>query len=265
MDTQTEKRMDQIRTEAMQKHFKPITSVYMDLRLLKDLHLGWLLANCTESEIAYIVERIDVYNEDVIHKHQFTYAFPKLANKEAYLQASFHDHLEQAFDYAPDTNIFINFGDIISEWYLQNNNTRFKEFISVTINTYPLPITDLVKRYADVLSMAFNNMIRVSFISQDPMTLAGSIWDKFSCIYVADIDKLSSSSDTPWMEYATNGNWIDKAIYGPPVISKETCEAHQEEDTSWIKPCLRNTELALRLCCQFQFIDPFIPTQDYDK
>lgn len=262
MDESSSKIIDEVCTNAMCTHFKPIKCIYMDLRLLKDLRLGWLLANCNEQELAYVVSNIDKYNGDLIHRNSFTYAFPELNHKEDYLQSSYNDNLEEALNYAPDTNIFIHLNDILTEAYMQNKHTEFSGFITLVVNVYPLPMSDLVKKYADTLSLAFNNIAGFKFFSSDPLKLSPELWDTFSAIYVCDIDKLSSSPDTPWLKHTTEGRWINKHIFAAPVISDEVIKIHENDENEWVNDCLRNTEAAMCLCCNFQFIDPFIPVKE---
>lgn len=263
MTDEVNKRMDEVKASAMRKHFAAVKSIYLDLVLLKDLRLGWLLANCNEAERAYVIKHITDYNSDALHRDQFTYAFPELASKEAYLQQHYTEHLEDALDYAPDTTIFINLNDILIQHYRQNYRTGYENRITVWVNTYPVAPCPLLTEYERVLQLAFHDHADFKFICQEPLTIPSKTWDAYSCIYIHDIDKMCSYDKTPWLECVSDGSWITKQVYGAPVFAPEVVAAHQsdddDDDPRWVHDVLENTAVVLQTCCQFRFIDPSIP------
>lgn len=192
--------LDQVSEAMLRPMFKHIKAMYIDLVLIKDTRLGLMLGlaafNKNDDMFNYLLEHIEDYNKSLARN--FTSAYPDFFYPEKTLKAYYKDHAfsDLAFDFAPDT-IFSQFlAHEVDAIMQQNDRSGTKSVLTITINAYPLALTDNIRKYAKALEGFFRGRVKIELITQDIKSFPESFWRDRPVVFCDDVRNLLSE-DAP--------------------------------------------------------------------
>ena len=261
--TKHEKLFNKANMSIVESAFKKVKSVYIDLALLKDTRMGLMVSLADKSELQYLIQHLPEYNIRLNRK--FTEVYPKFKVDENTLNKYYHDpaYSEHIFDYSPDTDFSINFEDLITMYSMENDRSGYTEKISITINTFPLQITDNIKLFISILNKHYAGKAVFNVICTDPKVIAEHSWTSYSVLCIDDIEYTLTDS----IFYKTlfeKQKLTNTVIFAPYCCNDIILDKWKQykinlTDKKTIRELLKVTEYALSAFCYFSFIPFQIP------
>ena len=257
---------NKLNDDFMKGFFSPVSEMYFDLPVLKDIRLGLMISLADETNMKLIKDNIDKYN--IRPNRSFTYAFKGFKYSEKELQKMYLDekYHTQMFNYAVDTDLSVLLGSLFKLSRDQNIRAEYNGNINVTVNTYPISSeNELIKQYGKILNDYFKG-VDFNLISTNPKRLSEKFWTKQNIIVMDDLITMTAADCglfKPWLD-----EQIMSAvkIFAPYQVMDSVLEKWKKEERDLsnkqtLAELFAPTELTLKLISNFKFIPNQIPTR----
>ena len=261
--TKHEKIFNKANMSIVESAFKKVKSIYIDLALLKDTRMGLMVSLSDKADLQYLIQHLREYNIRLNRK--FTEVYPKFKVDENTLNKYYHDPAYSAkiFDYSPDTDFSINFEDLITMYSAENDRSGYTEKIDITINTYPLQITDNINTFIRILNKCYAGKATFNAICTDPKVITESAWTSYSVLCIDDIEYTLTNSIFYNVLFERQ-KIINTVVFAPyccndTILNKWKQYKINLTDVKTINDLLKVTEYALSTFCYFSFIPFQIP------
>ena len=251
-----------------------ISGIYIDLPCLKDPRLGMMLALCRDDqERQYLQDHLREYNNR--HSRSFMEeAYPDFHVDEKFLQATYYGIRSKedgvtdlVFNFSPDTTLLLFLSSFIQVCMKKRASGKTQMPLGITINCWPLRVTNMVKLYGKMLEQYFKDQCAVSFISQDPVKLNQTRWFDWQVFFFDSLVRLFKPESTIFKPFFQDTAFFNYSVYAPyeidptiyPRIQEEGIDLSNEEDfVARFEP----TKMYLNLLCKFSYLSFDIPLHE---
>lgn len=244
-----------------------IDGIYIDLVCLKDLRMGLMLSLCeTPEEQEYLQKHLRDYN----NKPRRTFvkdAYPNFKYTEEELQEKYKSIGDNVFDISPDTSIVLLLPTLLST-ASQNKDMHGRPVqFTVTVNCFPLKITDLVKQYINLLEQYLSHHVKVIAISQDPCTLTDGIWSSHQVYFFDSLQRMLQPTSSIFSSFFNEHTFYNNIVYAPYEVEDKIYStwlkngfdiSNEQSFVTYFEP----TKLYLNFCCKFSYMTYDIPLTD---
>ena len=220
--------MDAINEAIMARECDPVRRIYLDLCLFKDTRMGLLFSLADESLKQYLLDGLKRYNSRFDRK--FLSAYPKFPYTEKQLNEMYRDPKRSAeiFNYAPDTLLSYLWDTYMRKVLAQNKISNFQGPVLITLNVFPLTITNSITFFASAMSRLSRGAFRVTTISVDPRYVGANLWESQNWLFIDNLGELCKEG-TSWYWPFFNGKYLAKTVFMPPCVTDEAKQAWKKE------------------------------------
>lgn len=264
---------EKINDGIMEKEFASIHGIYIDLVLLKDTRLGLMIGLAkqrdNEDQVKYLIDNISKYNTRP--NRSFTIAYPDYMLNEAQLKKQYNKvNSVLAFDYAPDTALSVNLGAELSNIFMQNTRSGYTKPITVTINTFPLAITESMKTYGKILEHTFHQRIKINFVTLDPESIGLDFWLLHKVIFLDNLEAITVTNKITRTSIFDKHEWMNIRLVCPYSATDEVIEYWISQGSNVFNPKELNdlellTSTVMGICTVFEFKFFTIPVGDNNE
>ena len=262
---------EKITQEMFRPNFSTIRAMYIDLVLLKDTRMGLMLGLAKERNredmVEYLISGIDKYNRRPSRK--FTLTYPDYMYTEKQLEKLYANgkYSRLAFDYAPDTILSGFLSHEINAIMQQNARSGTKGVLLITLNAYPLQLTEEMRIYAKALEDFFKKKIKIELMSQDPRSLNSSFWNERLVVFCDDIRNLVAEDAPMCSAIIKERRWAGHRLVGAYVANDSVLKTWDASGVDTyqqdvLKEQTFPTELLLGFCTNFEFRHFTIPVSE---
>lgn len=260
-----------IQSAIMTQEIEPISNVYFDLMCLKDFKLGALLSfifeNKNEKHYKYLITRLSEYNKRI--DRELIKYFPDLPYTEKMVEDRLHDktYQDKVFALSPTTACYENLHHIIYYIKKHNDHTDHQHALKLVINIYPFEISDMIKNMFYNLIKSLSTTFKLGFINKPLKYISSSTLFNlssggltFKLMFVWDVWDSFFAEDSVLKIPFTNDMFLQQAhIFSPRIlqIPLDKNETIAEADHTF--ELMHNY---LNICCQFDYLSFFIPTEN---
>lgn len=261
--TKNEKLINKINENILSSVFSTVKRVYIDLALLKDTRMGLMLSLSDSDDVQYLLSKLPLYN--IRPNRSFTETYPDFKLDENTLNKYYHDpsYSEDIFNNSPDTDFSINLKTMIRMYSSANTRGGYSKPIDITINTFPLQITDNIKIFNRILDVMFKGAAIFNLISTDPKQISEESWSNYSVLYIDDINYTLTDSNL-YKALFDHQRMTNSTIFSPYCCDDKILDKWKQYKVDLTKPNITNdlfkvTEYILSAFCYFSFIPFQIP------
>lgn len=258
-----EKLINKINENIVSASFSIVKNIYIDLALLKDTRMGLMLSLSNSDDVQYLLSKLPIYN--IRPNRHFTEVYPEFKVDEATLNKYYHDpaYSEQIFDNSPDTDFSINLKSMILTYSAANNRAGHNYPLNITINTFPLSITESIRIFNKILSVMFKGLALFNFICEDPKQISEEKWASYSVICIDDLNYSLTNSNL-YKALFDHRRLANCAIFSPYCSDDEILDKWKQykvdlTNLNVISDLFKVTEYVLSAFCYFAFIPFQIP------
>ena len=261
--TKNEKLFNKVNESIVSASFNTVKRVYIDLALLKDTRMGLMLSLSDKNDIQYLLSKIKQYN--IRPNRKFTEVYPEFKIDEDTLNKHYHDpsYSETIFDYSPDTDFSVKLKSVILMYSSANNRAGYSDPIEITINAFPLSITENIKLFNAILNHLFIGLATFNLVSVDPKIIQTDHWATYSVLYIDDIE-YDLTNGTLYKILFEQQKMTDKVIVAPYCCNEAVLDKWKQyridlTDINTTNDIFKLTEYVLSAFCYFSFIPFQIP------
>lgn len=244
-----------------------VNGIYIDLVCLKDLRMGLMISLCeTPEEQEYLQKHLREYN----NKPRRTFvkdAYPDFKYTEEELQEKYKSIGDEVFDVSPDTTVMLMIPSLLKVFCQQKDMYDKQKQFTITINCFPLKITEVLQTYKKILERYFSNFSRVNLISTDPCTLGPSTWSNNQVYFFDSLQRMLRPTSSMFSYFFNERTFYYSKVYAPYEIEDETYKTWKENgfdptDEKSFVTFFEPTSLYLKFCCKFSYLSYDIPLTD---
>lgn len=265
--------IDSFNAKIMQHHVKPVTHIYIDLLMLKDIYLGALLRLCTSDEYTYILGNLDTYNNRLLENPILSY-FPEVTSvTEIDILAYILDSRNSTSLVigSPYTLLYASLPEMLKFGMKHNSMSKPESTsaeLTICINTYPLPKSDSVKDILLSLFKSLHHDFKLQYISApiseiDTASLLTGAKPKYDPMFIYDFISFIADSSYSHDAFVKQLRYFDTQIFTPRRIDPTLYDRLVETNVK-LDDVLTSTEAALAMSCKFKYIPVSIPYSNKD-
>ena len=256
--------MDSLNQRIMEDTLAPISSIYIDIQMLRDIYLGTLLKLCTSTEYNYILANLVNYERRILELPILEY-FPEVTSvsmDDIINYISDPSHTLELCMTAPTTSLFTEFLSMI-HYTVQHNKVASGEsspWLTICINFYPLPASEYVKTIYSRLVESIYPRCKLQYtvikLSQLPASVlyTSSNKPRYSMYFIYDFIDFLSSSSTSLTKYRD-----DLCYFNTPIITTRRIDPDIYSDTLdkdvRYDQMFKNTEALFQVTSKFSYLD----------
>lgn len=247
--------------------WKVTKSVYVDISMVLDIHLGALLWITRESKDAFshIVNQLDIYTCRIFDKH--AEYFPELKISEQQLLDYIKDprNTLNILASAPPTDLWKDILQTHLESIKMNRIVKENDVepIKYIINMHPLPCTEQMLKVLKIKFMKglFDDKIVFGGFSTEYDKLAIEQVIGHDYIYTYRFGQWFENIDAEKLEMYMSGPLIKSKIKSPPLLTnKDILDSYSNYTNPEIIEILENTAMYYNLFTNFQYVKLDIPS-----
>lgn len=258
-----EKLINKINENIVSASFSIVKNIYIDLALLKDTRMGLMLSLSNSDDVQYLLSKLPIYN--IRPNRHFTEVYPEFKVDEATLNKYYHDpaYSEQIFNNSPDTDFSINLKSMILTYSAANNRAGYSTPLNITVNTFPLNITDSIRIFNKILSVVFKGLAVFNFICEDPKQILEEKWASYSVICIDDLNYSLTNSNL-YKALFDNQRLTNSTMFSPYCCDDKVLDKWKQykvnlADPNAVNDLFKVTECVISAFCYFSFIPFQIP------
>lgn len=209
-------------SKILQKEFRVVRSVYVDLEFLQDLRFGTLLTLIDSPEkLQYVYSQIDSYNNRY-NECTMSY-FPDLNITDDQLMSEMDDpdKFVTIAAVSPMTSMFYNFNTLLSMFARSNKYTvegdnTINVFINVDNELYPVGLLELFKQN---MENRFGGVVKVTYMQKPRYTLGVDFYVSHDLLVLYDFEGFVNVDPKIGTAFAADGLFSEKYIFAKPQIN----------------------------------------------
>lgn len=209
-------------TRILQKEYRQIKRIYVDLEYLQDLRFGAILTHLKSSdELKYVFSCLNRYNARY-DEHTSLY-FPNLHLNDKIIEADFKDAhtVAKIASVAPMTSMYYNFNTLVSMFvrsnkYVSEGDSTIKISIGVDNQFYP---DRLLRLFKENIESRFGSKVSVSIEKCRRYSQGYEFFHSNDILFLYDFESFVNANPRMSTAFAGEGMFVDKTIFAIPQVN----------------------------------------------
>lgn len=211
-------------SKILQKEFKVVRSIYVDLEFLQDLRFGSILTHVSSpDELEYLYSQIDVYNGR--YDENTPAYFPEFNITNEVINNDLKDpsKINIIATISPMTSMFYNFNTLLgmytrSNKYTVEGDSTISVYVGVDNQLYP---DQLLRTFKQSIETQFQDKVKVSFIKSRRYSAEIDFYASMDILFLYDLEGFINNSPAMANAFAGEGMFAEKAIFAKPQINEK--------------------------------------------